>query len=368
MCIETNFGAGLDQVLGSLTLGGYDASRFTPNNLTFPFDADDSRRLTLGLQSVTVSNTLQGALTPLSQGALFMIDSSVPDIWLPMSACQLFEQAFGLIYDPLTDLYLVNDSIHKQLQQKEPTVTFKLGVMEAEGPSVDITLPYGAFDLQASWPIYPNATNYFPLRRAANETQQTLGRAFLQEVYIIADYERSNFSVYQAVFKEPNPSQIVTIHSASYTAANSSTTHGGHQRLDHVGIVGLAIGVVAFLATIAAIVALMYRRKGAHPQTASASPVTQVEVVTSGMNDESETLGNQWCPELEHAEHGPQELGGESREKIELQGCLAISEMDRNMRAEVQEVASRAEPRELDGRALVSGVQHLRRGNSGLSF
>ncbi len=351
ICTHSNLNAGLDQVLGSLTLGGYDASRFTPNNLTFPFDADDSRRLTLGLQTVTVSNTLQGALTPLSQGALFMIDSSVPDIWLPMSACQLFEQAFGLIYDPLTDLYLVNDSIHKQLQQKEPTITFKLGVMESEGPSVDITLPYGAFDLQASSPIYPNTTNYFPLRRAANETQQTLGRAFLQEVYIIADYGRSNFSVYQAVFKEPNPSQIVTIHSTSYTAANSSTTLKGHQRLDHGAIIAIAIGVVAFLATIVAIVTRMYRRKGAHPQTASASPVTQVEIVTPGVEAEPDTLGNQWCPELEHAVHGPQELSGESRDKIELQGCLAISEMDTIMRDEVQEVASQAEPRELDGRA-----------------
>ena len=295
---------------------------------------------------------------PLPQGAVFMIDSSVPDIWLPTSTCQLFEQAFGLIYDPRTDLYLVNDSVHNQLQQKEPTVTFKLGVLESEGPTVDITLPYGAFDLQASSPIYPNATNYFPLRRAANETQQTLGRAFLQEAYIIADYERSNFSVYQAVFKEPNPSQIVTIHSTSYTAANSSTTRGAHRRLDHGDIATVAIGVVAFLATIVAIATFMYRRKGAHPQEASANPVIPAELVTPGMNDERDTLGNQWYPELEHVVHGPQELSGESRHKIELQGCLAISEMEDNMRHELQEVASQAEPRELDRGVLVSAVQH----------
>ena len=348
-CIDTNIEAGLDQVLGSLTLGGYDASRFTPNNLTFPFDADDSRRLTLGLQSVTVSNTLQGTLTPLSQGSLFMIDSSVPDIWLPISACQLFEEAFGLLYDPLTDLYLVNDSIHKQLQQMEPNVTFKLGVMASEGPSVDITLPYGAFDLQASSPIYPNTTDYFPLRRAANETQQTLGRTFLQEVYIIADYERSNFSVYQAVFKEPNPSQIVTIHSTSYTAASNSSTHGGHRRVDHGDIAAIAIGVVAFLAIIVAIVAFIYRRKGAHPRTASANPLPQVELVTPGLTDERDTLGNQWFPELEHVVQGPQELGGESRHKVELQGCFPVNETDNNMR---EEVASQAEPREVDGGVL----------------
>ena len=331
-----------------------------PNNLTFPFDADDSRRLTLGLQSVTVSNTLQGALTPLPQGALFMIDSSVPDIWLPMSACQLFEQAFGLTYDPLTDLYLVNDSIHKQLQEKEPTVTFKLGAMESEGPSVDINLPYGAFDLQASSPIYPNTTNYFPLRRAANETQQTLGRAFLQEVYIVADYERSNFSVYQAIFKEPNPSQIVTIHSTSYSAANDSTTLRGHQRLDHGDIVALAVGLAAFLATVVAIVAFIRHRKGAHLQAASARPVNQAEVVTPSVNDEPATLGNQWWPELEHATHGPQELSGESSEKIELQGCLAVSEMDGNRCDEVLSGES-SEKIELQGCLAISEMDGNRR-------
>ena len=330
-----------------------------PNNLTFPFDADDSRRLTLGLQSVTASNTLQGALTPLSQGTLFMIDSSVPDIWLPMSACQMFEQAFGLTYDPLTDLYLVNDSIHKQLQQKEPTVTFKLAVTESEGLSVDITLPYGAFDLQASSPIYPNATNYFPLRRAANETQQTLGRAFLQEAYVVVDYERSNFSVYQAVFKEPNPSQIVTIHSTSYTAptpTSSTTTLGGHRRLDHGEIVALVVGIVAFLATAVAIVTFVYHRKGARRQAASASRINQAELVTSGVKIEPDTLGNQWWPELEHAAHSPQELSGESKKKIEQQG---YQELEGNMRDEMQRVAFQGEPRELDGEALGIGVKHL---------
>ena len=280
-----------------------------------------------------------------------MIDSSIPDIWLPFSACQLFEQAFGLTYDPLTDLYLVNDTIHKQLQEKQPTVTFKLTVIGSEGPSVDITLPYSAFDLQASFPIYPNATNYFPLRRAANETQQTLGRTFLQEAYVVVDYERSNFSVYQAVFKEPNPSQIITIHSTSYVAANSSTTLRDHRRLDHGDIAALVVGLVASLVTIVAIVLFVYRRKGAHSQAASANPVEQAEVV---VKNDSDTLGNQWWAELEHAAHSPQELSGESRKKIELQSC---HEMDGNMHYEVQGVAIQASPRELDGEARGSGVQ-----------
>lgn len=67
----------LNGVFGSLTLGGFDAARFVTNNLTFPFAADDSRSLTIGFQSVIASKTLQGVLKPLTNGAFFLIDSSV---------------------------------------------------------------------------------------------------------------------------------------------------------------------------------------------------------------------------------------------------------------------------------------------------
>lgn len=199
----------LKSVFGSLTLGGYDASRFTPNNLNFTFGPDDSRSLLVGVQSITASNTIIGAITPLSSGILSLVDSGTPHIWLPTAACTVFERAFGLTYDPHTDLYLVNSSTHAQLTQLNPTVTFTLGNEISGGDTINITLPYGSFDLQASHPIYPNATAYFPLRRAANESQYTLGRTFFQEAYITVDYTRSQFSVRQAVFQDPMPAQQI---------------------------------------------------------------------------------------------------------------------------------------------------------------
>jgi hypothetical protein len=166
--------------LASLTLGGYDAARFTPSNLTISFP-QSPRSLSLGLQAIEVTNSLQGTMSLLPTGIFTLIDSTVPEIWLPIPACTIFETAFGLQYDPTTDRYLVNDTIHTQLQNLNPTLTFILGNETSHGETVTITLPYAAFDLQASWPIYSNATNYFPLRRAANNTQYTLGRTFLQE-------------------------------------------------------------------------------------------------------------------------------------------------------------------------------------------
>lgn len=106
------------KVLGSLTLGGYDSSRFAPNNMSFPFGSDDSRPLIVGLQGIQATNTLHGvmSLLPVGNGILSFIDSTVPEIWLPESACTIFETAFGLQFDPTTNLYLVNDTPHTQLQ------------------------------------------------------------------------------------------------------------------------------------------------------------------------------------------------------------------------------------------------------------
>ncbi|KAK4960849.1 hypothetical protein LTR66_012840 [Elasticomyces elasticus] len=134
-------------VLASLTLGGYDNSKFVDNNITFTFAADNERDLI---------------------------------IWLPLEACQAFEAEFGLIYDNTIGLYLVNSSLHKALLTRNASVTSSLGVVTQGGNAVDIMLPYAAFDLAAHPPYrgLRNSTSYFALRRAANNTQYTLGRTF----------------------------------------------------------------------------------------------------------------------------------------------------------------------------------------------
>lgn len=249
---------------GSLTLGGYDKSRFTANEITFPFGTDDSRVLTIGIQSVTASNTLTGTVTLLSNQILSLIDSTVPQIWLPRTVCDSFEQAFGLTYDPHTDLYLVNSTIHNTLQTLKPSVSFVLGNTGNPADTISITLLYSAFDLQARHPIYENATNYFPLRRAANDTQYVLGRTFLQEAYIIADYERSNFSIYQARFGATTPSQsIVSILSPGIVSNTTDTPNAsnGSSTIAPGAIAGIAIGAVAILVLLAGAFFYIHRRR-----------------------------------------------------------------------------------------------------------
>ncbi|KAH7399000.1 aspartic peptidase domain-containing protein [Phaeosphaeria sp. MPI-PUGE-AT-0046c] len=254
-------------VFGNLVLGGYDSTRFKPATtaFSFTFSADPSRLLTVGVDSILAENTLQGTISLTSDIHWSVIDSTVAQLWLPRAVCDQFERAFGLTYDPKTDLYLVNDTIHQQLISKNPSVTVKL-INSLPGAAVNYTnirLPYGAFDQQASAPFYANATNYFPIRRAANDTQYVLGRTLLQEAYLIVDYERANFTVAQAVFPDPLPAaKVVTIspNVSKETNQNSSSTLGTG------AIVGIAVGAAVLI--FGAVFALFFfRRRRAKKQT-----------------------------------------------------------------------------------------------------
>jgi len=171
----------LKKVLGSLTLGGYDSSRFIPNPLSVSFATDNDRDTVIGIQSIKATNQNGTTSSLLTQGILAYVDTTIPYIWLPLEACIAFEKAFGLTWDKNSELYLVDDALHTNLLAQNATVGFTLGNGVSGGQTVDITLPYASFDLIAKYPLVNNTSNYFPLKRAANATQYTLGRTFLQE-------------------------------------------------------------------------------------------------------------------------------------------------------------------------------------------
>lgn len=165
-----------------LIFGGFDTSRFTPNSATFTLAGDIDRDIVVGIQSITYSGTTEVNL--LSSPTYAFIESTDPNFWLPEAACQAFENAFGISIDNATGLYLINTTYYAQLQAENPQVTFTLASTLSGGETVNIVLPFNAFALSASYPFTPNDTNdtyYFPLKKAANDTQNTLGRAFLQE-------------------------------------------------------------------------------------------------------------------------------------------------------------------------------------------
>ena len=139
----------------------------------------------MAVQSVYSTEESGKTTNLLSDGILAYIDSTVPYIILPPSACEEFENAFGLEYDDASGLYLVSDTLHTSLQSRDANFTFVLSNTISGGSTISITLPYAAFDLSVSSPHVNNTSKYFPLKRG-NDTTYTLGRTFLQEALVSA--------------------------------------------------------------------------------------------------------------------------------------------------------------------------------------
>ncbi|KAI9659083.1 MAG: hypothetical protein M1821_002043 [Bathelium mastoideum] len=255
---------GFTGTLASLTLGGYDAARFEPNNLSIVLGPDNERDIVVGIRSINVTDKGIANTNMLSAPMDAYIDSTIPQIWLPLDACRQFENTFGLVYDDTTQLYLVNDSLHSQLIDQNPNITFTLGVGPSGGDTIDILLPYASFDLTALPPYQglANQSRYFPLRRAANETQYTLGRTFLQEAYLIVDWESANFSVSQCVWPNQMGQNIVAIEPPpdGQDASNYQTVHASSSSLGAGAIAGIVIGAIAVIA-VSLVLLLYYRRK-----------------------------------------------------------------------------------------------------------
>lgn len=259
-----------DRAAASLTLGGYDENRFEASKLSLKMHPDNARPLQVGVHKILAENTLRGSVNLLPTATFHLVDSTVPHIWLPGDAIDEFVYAFGLTYDNTTELYLVNETIHEELLQKQPTITFVLGNSTTDGMGItqNIELPYAAFDLQAGYPFYENDTvRYFPIRQAANSSQYTMGRTFLQEAYVIVDWERQNFTVAQARFDSLNDEKLVPILSSAdisnpnQTQPVKQSSKSSNTGLSAGAIAAIVVGIVVLLALIAAAVYFYSRKK-----------------------------------------------------------------------------------------------------------
>lgn len=274
----------LNKALGSLILGGYDTSAYQDTDSSYKFFSDQSRDLSIGIKSISTNASADNAVLQSDLISMF-IDSSVAEIYLPLDACHAFEKAFGLTYNTTLEMYLVSDSLHSKLTSENPAVTFEITTPITGGSSFNITFPYASFDLTANPPLLKSSSRYFPLKRAANDTQYVLGRTFLQEAYLIVDYERGNFSVHPRVWNASAESNIVTIFppgvklseptpSPTPSPSPSSSISGG-------AIAGIVIGVCIFIAAAAAAVLrflVLPRRK-----KAAAAQASQVDSSTAMM-------------------------------------------------------------------------------------
>ena len=329
----------LKQVLGSLTLGGVDTGRFTPNNLSIPFAPQESRSLLVGIQSIesvdqngTTSNLLPGG------GITAFVDSTEAQIWLPVQACQAFETAFGLTYNDTNGFYLVDDALHTQLEAQNASVTFMLGSTTSGGETVNITLPYASFDLLLTPPAanLTSNTKYFPLRRADNDSQYTLGRTFLQEAYLTVDWERQNFSISECQFPENMQQDLVAIQSSTAKTSSGGSSTGK--------TVGIAVGVVVAVLVIAAAIGAYLWKKHQAKIESKKEEAEKAKMLNNDLEDQ-------------HRQGFKQELGVDyEHQRFEVQGSTPEEAKAHAEAVQAQWIDEKARyPGERSGLAEVAG-------------
>jgi hypothetical protein len=222
--------------------------------------------------SATKPNWTEEPLSLLggSQAELFSVDSSTPFLWMPAKICDAFALALNLTYNETLQLYLYgNGTDPSTLADWNITFTFTIADLPGSSKAVDITLPYDAFNHNLTFPfpalnatVSSPAVSYFPLRKASNNTQYTIGRVFLQEAYLAVDYERNNFSISQANFAND---AVTNVRLAGITRPPNSIFRGPAKRstgaLSTSAKAGLSVGIVVLAVIAVGLVVFFCRRR-----------------------------------------------------------------------------------------------------------
>lgn len=266
-----------------MSSGGYDKSRLNASASleAIPFGADFSRDLVVGIQSITY-DTL-GSSPLLSTGIYAFIDSMVTAMYLPLTVCQAFEEAFNLTWNTTAGLYLLSKEQHAVLLAQNPTLTFTIGLQaNTGGQTVDVRLPYAAFDLNIRQPYVADSTRYFPLQRAQNESQYTLGRVFLQEAYIVADYDRQQFRIGQALFPSTEAEQdlVVLEPPGNGTSAAPPGTPSAQRSSMSPGVLAGIAGGGVLVVTLTVVASLLWLRRRMEPSPRAVGSSLSVEEIS----------------------------------------------------------------------------------------
>jgi hypothetical protein len=301
------------KVFGSLTLGGYDTTRFKPNNISFPFGADSSLDLQVAIQSITVNSTT----TPLlDKPIISYISTLISDIWLPSATCNEFSTAFGLSFNATSKDFYVNGTMHQLNLANNPVVTIRVGP-EAYGGSVTIQLPYWNFYLAAQpanfAPGSVDGVFRFPIRRASNDSQYILGRAFLQSAHLSADYESSSFNLSQALYPSSSTkANIVPILPPGFPTQR--TSKGG---LSTSVISGIAAGsaIAGFILVVGLVLFLLYRRRMRKRKSEESHELDDTDMLNTMAH---EVAGDDKRHEMQAGTGVKHELVGDSDPKVEL--------------------------------------------------
>ncbi|KAJ2981549.1 hypothetical protein NUW58_g6661 [Xylaria curta] len=218
---------------GSLYFGGYDRNRIVGDILT---ETDDyTKAISLKDISITVidgsspweftskNGLLAANNASISTGGIKVsVDGCSPYLTLPKSTCDAIADHLPVKYNEKLGLYIwqENDEKYTQVVSSASTLDFKF-LAGSNTQYITISIPFRHLNLTLTEPLVENDQRYFPCYTGPS-SQYTLGRAFLQDAFVGANWDTKTWWLAQAPGPNIPNADVVTL-APSDTKIQAST-------------------------------------------------------------------------------------------------------------------------------------------------
>lgn len=213
-----HYGSGVPsaKMSGSLVFGGYDRNRVLGDVLTLDGDfwkaitlQDVSIRVIKGSSpfkpfsdknnpSIQAGLLAQGNSSISSAGLAVLLDACSPYFTLPKTTCDAIASHLPVTYNPSLGLYLWNTSSPRYAPIISSASVLSFTIMGASNTqSQTFHVPFQHLNLTLTQPFVDTPTPYFPCY-TGGPGAFALGRAFFQDAFVGANWERNKIWVAQA--------------------------------------------------------------------------------------------------------------------------------------------------------------------------
>ncbi|KAI0598271.1 aspartic peptidase domain-containing protein [Biscogniauxia sp. FL1348] len=204
-----HIGSANPSMAGSLYFGGYDQNRIVGNIITESGDYTKP----ISLRDITISVidgsspwdfSSKGGLLAAndksisSHGLQVSVDGCSPYLSLPRSTCDAIAAELPVTYNSNLGLYIWNtdDEKYSKIVSSASALVFTF-LGESNTQNVNISIPFRHLNLTLTAPLVQIDQQYFPCYTGPSK-QYTLGRAFLQDAFLGANWNTKTWWLAQA--------------------------------------------------------------------------------------------------------------------------------------------------------------------------
>ncbi|KAI1776797.1 acid protease [Hypoxylon cercidicola] len=228
-----HIGSANPRMPGSFYFGGYDQNRIVGEILTY--QGGYTKGITLKDISIKVMDgsspweyeSLGGLLASgnssiNSGGVQVSVDGCSPYLTLPKSTCDAIAKQLPVTYNENLGLYFWNTDDSKYTQiVSSPSVLEFVFIGDSNTNNVSISVPFRHLNLTLTAPLVDRSTQYFPCYTGPSNAY-TLGRAFLQDAFVGANWNSKSWWLAQAPGPNiPSPSIVELANGDSIKASSN---------------------------------------------------------------------------------------------------------------------------------------------------